>query len=426
MFHRDPSNIDKLVDHLFRHQAGKMISVLIRLFGIYNLEMAEDVVQDTMRQALLDWSLGNIPDNPEAWLMAVAKRKAINCVRRDKYIRHFAAEYDHLLKSDAVSADIVGTVFLEHEIKDSQLRMIFTCCNPMLSTESQVALTLKTLCGFSIPEIACSLLTNEDTVNKRLYRAKEKIRNSNIPFEIPKGKELYQRLDAVYLIIYLIFNEGYNSISDDLVIRKDLCWEAMRLAGLLLEKPLDQHPKTNAILALMCFHAARFSSRLNDSGGIVILEEQDRELWDKALIEKGFSFLSKASEGDEISEYHVEAGIAAQHCLAKSFEETNWEVIYSLYISLEKIKPSPVIALNKAIIVGQLEGASKSIELLLELEKNKSLKSYYLLPASLGEFYLRVHDKTTAKNYFQQARSLISSKAGIELLDRKIAFCNAC
>jgi RNA polymerase sigma-70 factor (ECF subfamily) len=269
------------------------------------------------------------------------------------------------------------------------------------------------------------MLTNEDVVNKRLYRAKEKIRNCNIPFEIPQGKELYKRLDAVYLVIYLIFNEGYNSISDDLVIRKDLCWEAMRLATLLLEKKLDHYPKTYALLALMCFHAARFNSRLNDTGSIVILEEQDRTLWDKELIERGFLFLSNASTGDEISEYHIEAGIAAQHCLAKSFEETDWETIYSLYVNLEKIKLSPIIALNKAIIAGKIEGAQKSIELLQVLEKDKSLGTYYLLPASLGEFCLQINDKQQAKKYFQKAKSLISSRAGIELLDRKIASCEA-
>ena len=424
MLQKDSSNIHKLVDHLFRHQAGKMISVLIRLFGIYNLELAEDIVQDTIRQALLDWSLGNIPGNPEAWLMAVAKRKAINCVRREKYIRHFAEEYDRLLKSNWTSSHIIDNVFLDHEIKDSQLRMIFTCCNPVLSSESQIALTLKTLCGFNVREIASSLLTTEDTVSKRLYRAKEKIRNSNLPFEIPHGRDLNQRLDAVYLVIYLIFNEGYNSISDALVIRKDLCWEAMRLAGLLLEKPLDHYPKTYALLALMCFHSARFGSRLDDSGGIVILEEQDRTLWDKDLIERGFSFLSNASSGDEISEYHIEAAIAAQHCLAKSFEETDWETIYALYNNLEKIKLSPIITLNKAIIAGKMEGAQKSIELLHRLESEKALAAYYLLPASLGEFYLQINNKIQAKTYFAKAKSLISSKAGIELLERKIASCD--
>jgi len=236
--------------------------------------------------------------------------------------------------------------------------------------------------------------------------------------------ELYDRLDAVYLVIYLIFNEGYNSIADDMVIRKDLCWEAMRLAGLLLEKPLGPHPKTYALLALMCFHAARFRSRLNNSGDIVVLEEQDRAVWDKELIERGFWFLTNASRGDQISEYHVEAGIAAQHCLAKSFEETNWEMIHLMYSNLEKIKFSPIITLNKAIITGKIEGVSKSIELLRELEKNKSLTNYYMLPASLGEFYLRVNDKLLARKYFQKAKSLISSKAGIDLLDKKISLCN--
>lgn len=401
-----------------------MVAVLTRLFGVHNLELAEDVVQDTLQQALSDWKLSGIPQNPEAWLMVVAKRKAINLLRRERYTQNFADDIDPFLKSEWTLSYTIDNIFLETEIKDSQLRMIFTCCHPALSRESQIALTLKTLCGFSIKEIANALLTNEATINKRLYRAKEKIRKGDIRFEVPLGNELLKRLEAVYLTIYLLFNEGYNSSTDNTLIRKDLCSEAMRLTYLLTEKPLDAYPKTHALLALMCFHAARFESRIDDKGCILILEEQDRSKWDKALINQGIEFLNRAAQGNVLSSFHLEASIALQHCMAKSFKETNWKQIYAFYDKLYELKPSPIIQLNKAIITGRIDGPEKAIEELHRLESDKNLADYYLLPASLGEFYQQLNDLSTAKDYFTKAKKLTSSKVELELLERKIGSCS--
>src|ERR1700744_5032876 len=273
-------DVQTLVDHLFRLEAGKMVAILTRLFGLHNLELAEDVLQDTLHQALHDWSLAGIPDNPEGWLMVVAKRKAINTIKREKFYRSFAGDMDALLKSEWTAAYTMDQVFLEHEIRDSQLRMIFTCCHPALPMEGQLALTLKTLCGFTIPEIAAALLTTESNINKRLYRAKEKIRNEEIPFTVPSGRHLLPRLDAVLLVIYLLFNEGYNSSGDNAVIRQDLCLEAMRLAMLLTDKAVTNgYQPVYALLALLCLHSARFDARLDTNNSLIVLEEQDRGRW---------------------------------------------------------------------------------------------------------------------------------------------------
>src|SRR6185312_15086391 len=263
----DPSaNVNQLVDHLFRQEAGRMVAILTRLFGIHNLELAEDILQDTLQQALKDWSLGGIPGNPPGWLMVVARRKAINAIKREKFYGSFAPDMDALLKSEWTAAYAIDNIFLEDEIKDSQLRMMFTCCHPALPPEAQIALTLKTLCGFSIPEIGTALLTSEANISKRLYRAKEKIRSEQIGFSVPSGKELIERLDSVLLVIYLLFNEGYNSASDRLTIRKDLCLEAMRLARLLMDTDLIRgYSSVYALLALMCFHAARFDARMDSN-----------------------------------------------------------------------------------------------------------------------------------------------------------------
>jgi len=417
------SGVQKLVDHLFRHESGKMVAVLTRWFGIHRLGLAEDIVQDTLHQALIDWSLGNIPENPSGWLMVVAKRKAINRVRREKWMQDFDGTGGALWRWNKSSAYQMEEVYLEDEIKDSQLRMIFTCCHPLLSTESQIALTLKTLCGFSIKEIAHTLLTTESNINKRLFRAKEKIRSQDIHFEVPAGKELACRMDSALLAIYLLFNEGYYSSASDLVIRRDLCLEAMRLAMLLTENSLGNYPEVFALLALMCFHAARFDARIDSKGCLVILEDHDRAQWDKGLISTGLGFLKKSMLGSKLSEYHLEAAIAGEHCITRSFEETDWAKIYGYYCSLEKIKPSPVIRLNKAVIIGKIKGPLTAIQQLHELEADKSLSAYFHLPASLGEFYLALKRKEQAAKYFKAAKVLIWTKAENELLDRKIGLC---
>ena len=431
--------VQTMVDHLFRQEAGRMVAILTRLFGIHNLELAEDVMQDTLHQALKDWSLGAVPDNPSGWLMVVAKRKAINAIRRERLLRSFATDIDALLKSEWTAAYTMDQVFLEDEIKDSQLRMIFTCCHPALPMEGQVALTLKTLCGFSIPEIAAALLTSESTINKRLYRAKEKIRQELIQFTVPSGLSLVPRLDAVLLVIYLLFNEGYNSSGDNPVIRQDLCLEAMRLAMLLIEKPVTMegrasvamqgrkpagttvdYPPIYALLALLCLHSARFEARIDTNNSLVVLEEQDRNLWNKELITQGIQFLSRSAGGDEVTAYHLEAAIAAEHCLAPDFQSTNWGKIHEYYSSLEKLKPSSVIKLNQAIVTGKKDGPRAAISLLHELEKHRALDGYYLLYASLGEFYQQIGKAAEATAYFRRAQALTKSPAIREALERKI------
>lgn len=417
-----PKNVQALVDHLFRHEAGRMVAILTRIFGIHNLELAEDVMQDTLHQALKDWSLGVVPDNPAGWLMVVAKRKAINAIRRERLHRSFASDMDVLLKSEWTAAYTMDQIFLEDEIKDSQLRMIFTCCHPALPMESQLALTLKTLCGFSIPEIAVALLTSESTINKRLYRAKEKIRQELITFTVPAGNSLVSRLDAVLLVIYLLFNEGYNSSGDNPVIRQDLCLEAIRLGMLLTEKAAtNQYPPIYALLALVCLHTARFEARIDINNSLVVLEEQDRGLWNQELIGHGLRFLSQSAGGDTVTAWHLEAAIAAEHCLSPDFKSTNWDKILSYYIALEKLKPSSVIKLNLAIVIGKKDGPQAAINLLHELEKHQALEGYYLLSAALGEFYQQTGQKMEAYDYFRQAMTMTKSTAILSLLEKKIS-----
>jgi RNA polymerase sigma factor (sigma-70 family) len=413
-----------LVDHLFRHESGRMVAILTRLFGVHNLELAEDVLQDTLHEALKDWSLGGIPDNPAGWLMIVAKRKAINLVKRDRYRRSFASDLDVLLKSEWTASYTMDQIFMEDEIKDSQLRMIFTCCHPALPPEAQIALTLKTLCGFSIYEIACALLTSESNINKRLYRAKEKIRNHQLDFAVPSGKDLYQRLDAVLLVIYLVFNEGYIATGNAVTIRREMCLDALRLGLLLTENTITKgYPPIYALLALMCFHAARFDARIDNDDCLVILEEQDRSLWNKELIAQGLDFLVKSATSEDASAYHLEAAISAEHSLAQSFHLTNWDKIFGYYSSLSKVKPSSVIKLNMAIITGKRLGPWAAIEALHTLEQAKRLEGYYLLYASLGEFYSQVGKKGEAIAYFTKAKTLTKSDSIKMLLDKKIGSC---
>lgn len=399
-----------------------MVAILTRLFGIHNLELAEDILQDTLHQALQDWSVGPIPDNPSGWLMVVAKRKAINAVRRERLHRSFAKDMDTLLKSEWTAAYTMDQVFLEDEIKDSQLRMIFTCCHPALPPEGQLALTLKTLCGFSIPEIAAAMLTTESNINKRLYRVKEKIRNEEIPFTVPAGHHLLPRLDAVLLVIYLLFNEGYNSSGDNAVIRQDLCLEAMRLAMLLTEKPVTNgYQPVYALLALLCFHSARFDARMDTNNSLIVLEEQDRSRWNCELIDQGVQFLARSMGGDHVTAYHLEAAIAGEHCMAINFASTNWARIYDYYLRLEKLKPSSVIRLNLAIVAGKKDGPQAALRLLHNLEQNRALNNYYLLDASLGEFYQQLGQKEEALAYFRRAQELTRSTAIREVLGKKIA-----
>lgn len=418
---QSPGNINQTIDHLFRHEAGKMTAALSRLLGLQNLETAQDIVQDTLLQAMSTWSYNNIPDNPAAWLYRVAKNKAIDFLRRQKRFREISPEYAYLLQSEYSLAPTVNSLFLENEIEDSQLRMMFACCHPLIPAESQVALTLKTLCGLSTGEIAHAFLTTEETIAKRIYRAKEKIKAAQIELVAPTGQELQQRLDTVLKSLYLLFNEGYNSSHPDQLIREDLCEEAMRLCHLLSQHSLTRFPRTYALLSLFCLQASRLHARLDDKGHIIILKYQNRSNWNRSLIRKGFDCLEMAAEPFEVSTYHLEAAIASLHAAAPSFEQTDWKSIYDLYELLYQLQPNPVVAMNKGIASAYAISKQHALN---ELHEISGLENHHLYFASLGELYLDMKEPQKAKENFEKAICLTDSASEKQLLTEKIRLCS--
>jgi len=417
---KESNDIRKLVDHLFRHESGKMVSVLSRVLGLQNLEVAYDIVQDTLLQAMSTWSFGRIPDNPSAWLYRVARNKAIDFLRREKKFREISPQYAYLVQSEWTLSPTINNLFLDNEIEDSQLRMMFACCHPSIPEESQIALTLKTLCGLSISEIAKAFLTNDDTISKRIYRAKEKIKSENIELIVPSGDELNVRLDAVLKSLYLLFNEGYNSSHPERLIREDLCEEAMRLCLLLTQHSLTGYPRSKALLSLMCFQSSRLNTRLDEKGNIILLKNQERNKWNRSLIRKGFEYIEAAAEPFEVSTYHLEAGIASIHAASPSFEKTDWKSIYHLYQMLYELQPNPVVAMNKAIASAYAISKEKALE---ELQQIKGLEKHHLYYASMGEMYFDLHQKENAKKYFEKAYNLTDSQSERQLLLEKISLC---
>lgn len=412
--------VQHTVDHLFRHESGKMVAVLSKLLGFQQLQVAQDIVQDTLLQALQSWSFNGIPDNPSGWLYRVAQNKAIDLLRREKKFREISPRYAYLLESEYTLLPTINQLFEEESINDSQLGMIFACCHPSINIESQIALALKTLCGLGVNEIARAFLTSEETIAKRIYRAKEKIRTEGIEPVIPPAQELPARLDAVLHCIYLLFNEGYNSSHPDELIREELCEEAMRLAYLLTQQRQTALSRTKALIALFCFQASRLQSRIDD-GHIILLKYQDRNRWFRPLMDKGFQYLDEAISGEfENSTYHIEAAIAALHASAPSFEETDWKGIHSLYEHLFMLHPSPVIAMNKAIAMGYASSREKALEALSMI---KGLDEYYLFHTAVGELNFELNRKEEAANYYRKAMKRTHSKIEQDLLKSKIQQC---
>jgi len=393
-----------------------MVSALTRVFGPHNLSLAEDVVQEALLQALRVWPFRGIPKNPSGWLYQVAKHKAIDIVRREKWTK------DRPGHRVAVEP-MIANLFVEEEITDDTLRMMFTCCHPALPLESQIALTLKILCGFGTAEIARALLTNEPTIQKRVYRAKQRLRDVRITFEVPIGPDLASRLRAVLAVLYLMFNEGYRTTADEHPIRRDLCLEAMRLCKLLTEHPAGQHPAAVALMALMCFHAARFDARLDERGHLLMLSSQNRRRWNRQLIAEGFRYFDRSASGDEVHEIQLEAAIAAVHCMAARYEDTDWARIVMLYDSLLVLKPSPIVALNRAIALAEVQGAQAALDALLTITDRGALEAYPFYPAALGEMHMRLGQLTRAASYFDQAIALTTSPAERQFLHQKL---NAC
>ncbi|MGV8135594.1 MAG: RNA polymerase sigma factor [Mangrovibacterium sp.] len=395
--------------HLFQQEFSKMVSVISKLYGLHHIELAEDIISETFLLAAETWGIKGIPPNPAAWLYMVAKQKAIHHFRRNKILE---TKVMPELTSGMNNAEELS--FSQENIRDSQLQMIFAICNPAIAGEAQIGLALRILCGFGIDEIADAFLTNKETINKRLFRAKEKLRAENIKMELPPESEITKRLDNVLHIIYLLFSEGYYSRTNDPILRRDLCLEALRLGIMLTAYERTNLPKTNALLALMCFHASRFNARESNENPVILYEEQNEELWDSELIGRGLHFLNLSVRGNEISSYHLEARIACWHCLKDDTKE-KWEDILHLYDQLLLINYSSGAALNRAFAIYKTKGAGTA---LAEAEKLKLENNhfYYLL---LGELYKNL-DASKAKDHLQKAYTLARTQTEKQKIREKI------
>jgi RNA polymerase sigma-70 factor (ECF subfamily) len=412
------ANVGQAVEHLFRQEAGKIIAALTGAFGLRYLELAEDALQEALLQALRQWSYGKFPPNPAAWLTRVAKNRALDVVRRDARFREKENEIVAAIESHPALSSAERALMPE-EIRDDQLRLIFACCHPALPGEARVALTLKTLCGFGVGEIARAFLTTSETIAKRLTRARIRLRNAAIRFEIPSGPELSPRLDSVLDILYLLFNEGYNASHGGELIRGELCDEAIRLATLLAENKASATPKTHALLALFLLQAARFPARIDTAGEIFLLQDQDRSRWDQAMIAKGMSHLERAAAGNQLSAFHLQAGIASCHCLAKSYEKTDWAKILSLYDLLIQISESPVVALNRTVALAKVHGAGAGLEALDGIKNAKALRRYYLFHAVRAELSSELGRHDEAEKNYREALRLTEMPAERKFLERR-------
>lgn len=401
----------KLIDHLFRYHSGKMVSVLTRIFGLSNLEIIEDAVQDTFVKASISWRQKQ-PDNPEAWLTQAAKNRVIDIFRKLK------TEQNHLpIINQGTNTIAINELFLDTEIEDAQLRMIFTACHPKLDPKDRISFALKTVSGFSIKEISSALLTKEETIKKRLSRARKTIQNKNLKFKIPQGKSLPARLESVMEVLYLIFNEGFHSNKKEILIRKDLCGEALRLTQLLLKKQITRTPDVYALCALMCFHASRLESKTSNT--ILDLKNQDRRTWYFPLIELGNSMMNKAVETDELSCYHYEAAIASEHIRSPRFEDTNWDKILYWYECLNTLKPMPSTKLTMAVVCIQNRDFKKAKQYFDELSPNDFESRVYLYHGALSDYYLGVNNIEKATTHLNLAIDLVNNALEKEHLLKK-------
>ncbi len=387
-----------LVGHLFRHQAGKIVATLARVFGSRHLDLAEDVVQDALVKALQQWPFKGIPENPAGWLTLVARNRALDLLRRDSSLAHKVAELERAFPQSADAAINAGGREM-----DDQLALILLCCHPSLAIECQVALTLKAACGFSTAEIARAFLTPETTVGQRLVRAKRQIREQGIVIAPPTEDDLSQRLDSLLRVIYLVFNEGYMATRGDDLVRGDLCEEAIRLGTLLLRHRRLQMPAIHALMALMMLQAARLPARTREDGTLALLDTQDRSLWDQRLIALGLRHLGSSAGGDTLTSYHLQAEIAAVHATAASDAETDWEGIVARYDELYQLEPTPIVALNRAIARSRWQGPRAGLHELEEIASHPTLQNYHLLPAASAELWKQVGDFQRAAEAYRAA-----------------------
>ncbi|NRF42019.1 RNA polymerase sigma factor [Pedobacter foliorum] len=403
---------EELIPHLFRTEYRKLTAVLTKIFGLEHIEIAEDISSDTFLLASETWGIKGLPENPVAWLYTVAKNKAKDYLKRNTL---FEQKIMPQIQNSTSEIQEFEIDLSEQNITDCQLQMMFAICHPSISSEAQISLSLRVLCGFGIDEIATAFLTNKEVINKRLFRAKEKLREEQVKIEFPNPSAIEDRLEVVLRTLYLLFNEGYYSSGNDVTLRKDVCLEAMRLTNLLLENKSTNKPAVNALISLMCFHASRFEARVNVNGETILYQDQNENLWNAELILQGQYFLTHASVGNKLSKYHLEAGIAYWHTLKQDTEE-KWESILQLYNKLLQLEYSPMAALNRTYALSKANGKNEAI---IAAEK-LNLSNNHLYHALLGNLYTGI-DNAIARSHFQTALKLTKSKADKTVIARSIS-----
>jgi RNA polymerase sigma factor (sigma-70 family) len=412
-----------LVEHFFRREYGRLVAILVRKAGVRHLDVVEDAVQGALLAALTAWTARDVPENPGAWLYRVAHNNLIADLRRNAGRLRIL---ERVVDTVAETADEPSpSSYFAGEVADDMLRMLFICCDDAIPRESQLVFALKTLCGFSVAEIALRLFTSEANVYKRLTRARDRLREIGPEIgpeiETPPLETLESRLSSVHAVLYLLFNEGYLSAHEEEAIRRELCDEAVRLTTLLAEHPVGAVPETFALLALMHLHAARLSARRDAMGGLLLLEEQDRSLWDRERMRLGAEWLSRSARGEVFSRYHAEAGIAAEHAFAPSFRQTRWSEISDLYAMLERIDPSPLHTLNRAVAIAEWQGPEAGLAILQRLALPAWLAGTYLWNAVLADLHLRAGNLDIAQQHRERALASAPTQAVRDLLRRRLA-----
>lgn len=403
-------SVPQLVDHLFRHKAGQMVSALTRYFGVQNLELVEDIVQEALLKALQGWPYHGIPENPGGWLWQTAKNQALDVLRREaRFQKRLQGEIRLIEMEQAFSERRRPTAGREAEaypFEDDQLSMMFIGCHPALSREVKIAFLLNTVSGFSAAELARAFLVPEATMAQRLVRAKTKLRMVSARFGLPESGALTDRLEVVLNVLYLLFNEGYEAHTGERLLREELCLEAIHLCRLVATHPITGEPRAHALLALMLLQAARLKARTDANGDLMLLAEQDRSLWNREMIHEGLIHLGLSAEGDILSEFHLQAAIAAKHATAETFEQTDWAAILDDYSMLLEIAPSPIVKLNRAVAIAMVYGSRAGLQPLRKLRDDVSLRKYHLLHATLGELYERSGNIQEAAASYREALTL--------------------
>jgi RNA polymerase sigma-70 factor (ECF subfamily) len=415
-----PLETEPLIEHLFRHQAGRIAARLTRLLGPAHVSLVEETVQDALVRALQTWPFQGVPDNPAGWLFRVAHNRAIDAVRRDK---SFGEKADTIVAGLTQSATVeLDGIDVEETLRDDELRMIFMCCHPELSRDASVALSLKTIGGFSVREIARAFLSEESAIAQRIARAKRQIRDRHHTLDMPDGDELTRRLDTLLEVIYFVFNEGYAAYEGADLIRQDLCYEALRLGRLVASASIAT-PRVHALVALMALQAARFPARVDENGDIVLLDDQDRSRWDERLIAMGFRHFDLSMSGPDVSEYHVQAAIAATHARAQDARSVDWPLILQFYDRLLAMNGSPVVALNRAVAVAKVHGPGEALKAIEPLERDPVLRHYHLLLAVRGQLLLELDRRAEAAVCFRAALKCACSEPERRFLERRLALC---